>query len=255
MYFVFVALVLLAPARPDANHASAAGLANPSVGGPASAPDSTPVATVSGTVKVIGTLPKPTPINMGQEPVCAKQHGGSTTVAEVVAGPNGTLSNVVVYVSEGFGDKVFEPPAQPAVIDQNGCVYSPHIIAVQTNQKLKVVNSDPTMHNIHPIPANNREWNKSQPPSTPPIETSFAREEVAIPVKCNVHPWMKSYIAVIKNPFFAVTGKEGGFELKNLPPGNYTITAWHEKLGLSEQKITVAPNESKKLEFVFKSRG
>jgi uncharacterized protein (DUF2141 family) len=103
------------------------------------------------------------------------------------------------------------------------------------------------------MPANNREWNKSQPPGMT-IEEAIARQEVAIPVKCNIHPWMKSYVAVFKHPFFMVTGKDGSFDLQNLPPGTYTIQAWHEKLGTSTQKVTVGANESKTLDFVFKSR-
>jgi hypothetical protein len=122
---------------------------------------------------------------------------------------------------------------------------------MRANQELEVVNADSTTHNIHPIPNNNREWNKTQPPGLP-IEETFAREEIAITVKCNVHPWMRSYIAVLKNPYFAVTDKNGGFELRNLPPGNYTIQAWQEKLGTSTQKITVGESGTKTVEFVFK---
>ncbi len=213
-----------------------------------------PAGVVNGTVKFVGQPPKPAPINMAQEPSCAKAHPVALTSGEVVAGADNTLGNVIVYISSGLEEKTYEPPSQPAVIDQKGCMYSPHVLAIQANQKLQVVNSDPTMHNIHPIPTSNREWNKSQPPSTPPIEASFAREEIAIPVKCNVHPWMRSYIAVFKHPYFAVTGKEGNFELKNVPPGNYTISAWHEKFGTLEQKVTVGPGEAKKLEIVFKAR-
>lgn len=253
MLLLTCAAILLT--SPTYDEASAIGLADPSVGGPASAPDSTPAAVVTGTVKVVGAPSKAVTINMAQEPACVKMHSTPVAYSEVVAGPDGALGNVIVFVSAGLGDRVFDPPAEPIVMNQSGCMYSPHVVAMQTNQKLKVVNSDPTMHNIHPIPSNNREWNKSQPPAMPPIEATFAREEIAIPVKCNVHPWMKSYIAVIKHPYFAVTGKEGHFELKNLPAGTYTITAWHEKFGRSEQQVTVAPNETKKLEFVFKNRG
>jgi hypothetical protein len=205
-------------------------------------------------VRLDGQPPKSLTVNMAQEPACTKLHPGPVTYSEVVVGANNSLGNVVVYVSSGLEGKTFEPPAQTVVIDQKGCMYLPHVVAVQTNQKLQVVNDDPTMHNIHPIPTSNREWNKSQPPSMPPIETSFAREEIAIPVKCNVHPWMRSYIAVLSHPYFSVTGKEGVFELKNLPPGTYTLTAWHEKFGKSEQKVTLSANDSKKLEFVFKAR-
>src|SRR6266436_5472536 len=137
---------------------------------------------------------------------------------------------------------------QPAKVS----IYDPHVVAVRANQKLKMVNSDNTTHNVHPIPANNREWNKAEPAGST-MEESFPREEIAIPVKCNVHPWMKSYIAVFKHPYFAVTGKDGSFQLPNLPPGEYTLEAWHEKLGTMTQKITVAAGESKTVDFTFKA--
>jgi plastocyanin len=162
------------------------------------------------------------------------------------------LQNVIVFVSEGLGDRTFEEPSRPAVIDQKGCLYQPHVLAVRANQKLEVVNDDPTSHNIHPQPANNREWNKAEPPGSK-LEEAFAREEIAIPVKCNVHPWMRGYIAVFKHPYFAVTGKDGSFDLSNLPPGTYTIKAWHEKLGTSTQTVTIGANQTKEINFVFKS--
>ncbi len=234
------------------NRTAPAAAGNPSAAGSADAGGS---ASMSGVVRLEGQPPKPVSINMAQEPACVKLHAGApVSYSEVVVGPNNSLGNVVVYVSSGLEGKTFEPPSQPVVIDQKGCMYQPHVIALQTNQKLQVVNDDPTMHNIHPIPTSNREWNKSQPPSMPPIETGFAREEISIPVKCNVHPWMRSYIAVFSHPYFSVTGKEGSFLLKNLPPGTYTLTAWHEKYGKSEQKVTLGANDSKKLEFVFKAR-
>src|SRR6202041_2737192 len=164
---------------------------------------------------------------------------------------NGGLANAVIYVSDGLGTRTFEPPSEPVVFEQKGCQYKPHVLALQANQKLDVVNSDETTHNIHPNPANNREWNMTQPHGVP-LEDSFAREEIAIPVKCNVHPWMKGYIAVFKHPFFAVTGKDGNFDLSNLPPGTYTIKAWHEKLGTSTQTVVIGANETKEISFVFK---
>ena len=163
------------------------------------------------------------------------------------------MQNVVVFVSEGLGDRTFDVPAHPAVLEQKGCTYQPHVLAFRANQKLQILNGDACMHNIHPSPANNREWNKAQTPGST-VEETFAREEVGIPIKCNVHPWMRGYLAVFKHPFFAVTGKDGSFDLSNLPPGTYTISAWHEKLGTSTQKITIGSNETKTLQFVFKSR-
>ena len=131
-------------------------------------------------------------------------------------------------------------------------MYEPHVLALQANQPVEVTNDDSTTHNIHPLPANNREWNKAEIPGSK-IEESFARPEIAIPVKCNVHPWMRGYVAVFKHPFFAVTGKDGSFTLNNLPPGTYTIQAWHEKLGTTTQRITIGANESKNIDFMFKS--
>jgi plastocyanin len=173
---------------------------------------------------------------------------------EVVVGAGGGLENVIVYVSEGLGERTFEPPQEPVVIEQKGCVYYPHVVALQANQKIRFVNRDPALHNCHPVPANNREWNKAQPPGMHAIEVSFARPEVAIPVKCEVHPWMRCYIAVFKHPYFAVSARNGSFDLKNLPPGKYTLEAWHEKFGTVAQEVTIGPNETKTVEFVFKPK-
>jgi len=206
---------------------------------------------ITGRVKIEGARPKSLHISMAADPACAKAHPSGVNNDDVVAGSEGGLENVVVFVSQGLPAGGFNAPAEPAHIEQKGCMYEPHVVAVQENQKLRVVNEDATLHNIHPLPSNNREWNKAEPPGST-IEETFPREEVAIPVKCNVHPWMRSYIAVFRHPFFAVSGKNGAFELKNLPPGNYTIEAWHEKLGKSQQTITVGAGETKSLDFVFK---
>ena len=115
----------------------------------------------------------------------------------------------------------------------------------------EIANSDPTTHNIHPLPKTNREWNISMPPKSENLKRSFSQPEI-IPVKCNVHPWMRSYVGVFKHPFFAVSGKDGSFEIKGLPPGEYTIEAWHEKFGTQEQKLRMTPKESKTIEFTFK---
>ena len=209
---------------------------------------------VVGRVRFEGLRPAPTRINMSADPSCAKQHPGAVVNEEFMIGNDGALGNVVVFVSDGLGGRSFDVPAEAVVVEQKGCVYMPHVLAVQANQKLKVVNSDNTLHNIHPIPANNREWNRAEPAGAS-LEETFAREEIAIPVKCNVHPWMRGYIAVFKHPFFAVTGKDGSFDLRNLPPGEYTVKAWHEKLGSATQAITVTSGEAKKIDFLFKAPG
>ena len=219
--------------------------------GSASTPSSG-AATVRGTVKFQGIVPKAKVINMAADPGCAKQHPSPAFAEDLLTDSKGDLQNVVVFISDGLGDRAFAPPSQPAEMKQKGCMYEPHVLAMQANQPVEVTNDDPTMHNIHPLPANNREWNKAETPGSR-IEESFSRPEIAIPVKCNVHPWMRGYVAVFKHPYFAVTGKDGGFALNNLPPGTYTIQAWHEKLGTTTQTITIGANETKAIDFVFKS--
>jgi len=224
-------------------------------GFPVSASSASPASSgvVKGTVKVKGTLPKNMRIDMSQDPKCAQAHAGSGSTEDFVADANGDLENVVVYVSAGIpSDLKFDVPAEPVVLEQKGCTYRPHVVALRANQELKVVNADSTTHNIHPSPNNNRELNQTQPPGVP-FSMTFAREEISIPVKCNIHPWMRSYFAVFKHPFFAVTNKDGSFEIGNLPPGSYTLTAWHEKLGTSFQKITVGESETKTIDFTFKA--
>jgi len=220
----------------------------------ASAPiDPATAGSITGTVKLDGPAPKATRIRMDAEPNCAKEHKTPVMSEEYVVGDKGALANVVVYVKDGLGNRTFPTPTATEELDQVGCMYVPHVVAVQVNQPVRIANSDPTTHNIHPVPANNKEWNKSQPPKSEALIETFAREEVAVPVKCNVHPWMKAWVAVLKNPYFKVTGKDGAFDIKNLPPGEYTLVAWHEVLGPSaEQKVTIGAKESKAIEFTFK---
>lgn len=213
------------------------------------------VGILAGTVKLEGAAPKRMPINMDKEPTCAAIHAGSpVTTEEVVVDAAGNLQNVVVYVSAGLPDSVAAPPQEPVTLTQDGCSYKPHVIALLVGQKLRIVNGDKTSHNIHPMPESNREWNKSQPAGTPAFEETFARQEIGIPVKCNVHSWMRAYISAFKHPYFAVTNQSGAFSIKNLPPGTYTVSAWQEKLGTISQKVVVAAGESKPLQFAFKAR-
>ena len=144
---------------------------------------------------------------------------------------NGTLPNVFVYVKAGAENYTFAPPADAVTLDQDGCMYKPHVLGIMAGQTLKIVSSDATTHNIHPMPKDNAEWNMSQAPGAAPIEQKFARPEIMVPVKCNQHPWMRAWIGVTSNPFFAVSGSDGTFTIKGLPPGDYTIEAWTATFG------------------------
>lgn len=221
--------------------------------GPAQAVDVANGAVITGKVVFSGAKPSLPTIRMDAEPVCARIHGGGGVPAQdEVVNDNGTLRYVLIYVKDGLGGKSYQPIDKNETLDQHGCLYEPHVLAIVAGQELDITNTDDTTHNIHPIPKVNREWNESQPKGDLKKKVFTQAEFPPIPIKCNIHPWMKSYLAVFKHPFFAVTSKDGTFEIKGLPPGSYTIEAWHEKLGTQEMKVTVAGKESKTVDFNFK---
>ncbi len=215
--------------------------------------------TVSGTIAFNGAAPAPKKIDTSADPVCGQKDPNLQTEETVVT--DGKLANVFGYIKVGAaadGTKVdgyaWPAPSAAAALDQNGCHYRPHVMGVMTGQKLSITNSDPTQHNIHPTPKNNPEWNQTQPNGAPPIEKTFARAEVLIPVKCNQHPWMKAYIGVLKHPLFAVSGADGSFTIKGVPPGTYTVAAWKEGGATGTEKtmsVTVAANGTAKADFAF----
>ncbi len=212
--------------------------------------------TITGTINLEGAPPKPRNINMAGVSSCAKEHAGNPAQTEdVVPGENGTLQNVVVYLQGDFSAYKFDIPQTAVTLDQKGCQYQPHVLALMTYQPLAITTSDKVEHNIHPVPKINRQWNFTEPPGAAPSQQSFAHPEVAIPVKCNLHAWMKAYVAVLDSPYFAVTGKDGSFELRNVPPGSYTVTAWHEVYGAVQQNIVLAGKESKTVMLGFKAKG
>ena len=208
---------------------------------------------VSGKVNYSGKAGRQARIRMNADPNCAKQHQSPIYSADLKINENGTLQNAFVWVSSGLEDYAFDTPSEAVELDQKGCVYVPHVLGIQTGQNLNVLNSDGTTHNINPSPAQNRDWNISQAPNSDPIVKKFARAEIMIPIKCNVHPWMKSYLGVVSHPYFTVTGADGSFELKGLPPGEYTVESWHEKLGVQKQTVTVLSGEDQATDFSYGS--
>jgi hypothetical protein len=227
--------------------------------GASAGPYSGPTGTVSGVISFEGTPPAPKKIDTSADPVCGQKNPNLSTDDTVVT--DGKLANTFVYIKEGTvdaGKKISEytwaTPNTAVQLDQNGCHYAPHVLGVQVNQKLSITNSDATQHNIHPTPKLNPEWNQTQANGAAPIEKSFARPEVLIPVKCNQHPWMKAYIGVMRTPFFAVSGKDGSFEIKGVPPGKYTVVAWKEGGPNGQEKtmeVTVPANGAGKADFTF----
>jgi hypothetical protein len=209
--------------------------------------------TLSGKVSLSGSAPKGKPLDLSKEPECVKMHAADPLMPEnVVVGTGNMLRNVVVYISGGSVDQV-PAPSNAVVYEQQGCHYTTHVLAFRVGQEIKISNGDPFSHNIHPIAKINREWNKIQPPGTPPFSYAYDREEF-IPVKCNIHPWMQGYFAVLRTSHFAVTGEDGRFTLPDLPPGHYTVTAWHETYGTQVQEVTITGGDSQTMNFVFTAK-
>jgi plastocyanin len=209
---------------------------------------------VMGVVKFEGVAHKMKVINMAAVPKCVKMHPSPAVTEDVVPGENGTLQNVVVYLKGDFRQYSFDVAKPVITMDQNGCVYHPHVFALMTGQHLRVTNSDQTTHNVNAGPKINRRWNESQSAGASPIDEVFERTEIGIPIKCNVHPWMKAYFAVFSNPYFQVTGEDGSFKISNVPPGTYKLTAWHELYGTREQTLTIRPREERTATITFTDR-
>jgi hypothetical protein len=209
---------------------------------------------VTGQIHFKGRKPAPKAIDMSEEPACVEAHHGKAYDESLVVNKKGDLANAFIYIKSGLEGKTFEIPADPVTIDQNGCWFRPRVLGIQTGQVLKVVNSDPVTHNIHPMAVVNREWNHSQGSDDPPLARKFLKPEIMIRVKCNIHSWMHAFIGVLDHPYFAVSGDGGTFEIKNLPPGTYTINVWQETLGTQEQQITVLPHGKAEANFTFKEK-
>jgi plastocyanin len=204
---------------------------------------------VSGKIMFEGTAPKRAPLDMSADAVCAGEHSEPVLAPDGEVNSNGTLPNVFLYIENVPGK--FAPPA-PAQLDQTGCMYEPHVLGVMVGQELRIVSSDPTTHNIHFMSKANKPWNQTQQPGSPAFLHKFTSPEIMIPVHCNHHPWMSAFVGVTSNPFFAVTGENGTFTIKGLPPGEYTLHAWTAKFGAQEQKITVRAGETSEANFTFK---
>lgn len=212
--------------------------------------DAATAGNISGSIVFEGTAPPAQAIDMSEEPTCADKHASTPMTEDVVVNDNGTLANVFVYVKEGLENLQFPTPSEPAVLDQNGCMYVPHILGVMAGQDITIRNSDGVLHNINASPSENRGFNMSQP-AVMEGTRSFGFAEVMVPLRCDVHGWMTAFVGVVDHPYHAVSGSDGAFELSTLPPGDYVIEAWHERYGTQTQSVTVATGETATVTFTF----
>ena len=212
---------------------------------------------ITGTVTYEGKIPKLKKFDMAIEPVCMMKHEKDpvkyTGRSEaLVLGDGNTMANIFVQVISGLPEKEYPAPEEPVVLDQNGCTYMPHVLALMVGQPLKFLNSDSVLHNLHTLPEENDEFNVTMPKFLKETLRTFEYAEGMFPIKCDVHPWMGGFVAVLAHPFFDVTEKDGQYQLNDLPPGTYTLEAWHEKLGTRSAEVTIAGNETKNIDIVFK---
>jgi plastocyanin len=216
--------------------------------------DTATAGTVQGSVALDGVAPKNEAIKMNADPVCVRENKSPQFQETYTLGADGkSLANVFVYVKDGLGNYAYDPPTETARIDQKECRYHPHVFGMRVGQTLEILNSDPTLHNIHALPKGNTEFNTGQPIQGMKTEHKFTEKEVMVPFKCDVHGWMNAYVGVLDHPYFAVSDAMGKFELKGVPPGTYTIEAWHEKLGATTQSVTLAEKGTKEITFTFKA--
>jgi len=209
--------------------------------------------TITGIVQFAGAVPEPSVAQLSGWSECAVQHPEGDPKAGDVLVSDGKLQNAMVYIKDGLGERIFAVPTAPAVLDQQGCLFLPRILGVQTDQDLKMLNSDPLAHNVHGLPQNSSSWNFSLGVKGASRTMSVAKQEFKIEIKCDIHPWMRSYLGVFEHPYFMPSGADGRFTLQDVPPGEYTIEAWHERLGAQAQKVTVGAKETKEITFMFKA--
>lgn len=206
---------------------------------------------LSGSVHFKGAPPSPQKVDMNADPACASAHTEPVYTEEVVVNSNNTLKNVFVYVKEGLEGKTFETPQTPIVFDQKGCKYEPHVFGIQVNQPLEIRNSDATLHNVHGMPKETKEFNLGMPIQGMKLTRKFDKPEMMVKFKCDVHPWMSAYAGVLAHPYYSATGIEGKYEIKDLPAGRYVIEAWHEKYGAQTQEVVLSESGDQSLDFTY----
>lgn len=207
---------------------------------------------ITGTVKWLGAVPAMKPISMDADEDCAALNQPQPARYEsLVLGDHQHMANVFIRLKSGFAEKEYPPPEAPAVLNQKGCVYVPHVLGLMVNQALSIRNSDGILHNVKTRSRKNRPFNMGMPKDKLEASKTFSKAEHIFAVKCNVHSWMTAYIGVLSHPFFDVTDRDGEFSITGLDPGTYELEAWHEKLGTQTRTVTIAADESVGVDFIF----
>lgn len=207
---------------------------------------------ITGKITYDGKVPNFSEVKMDADPVCLTNRKGSVFPQVLVLGEGNTLANVFVHVTGGLAKKDYPLPPEPAVLDQMGCMYQPHVLGIRAGQTLKILNPDGTLHNVHGTPKVNEQFNIAMPKFRKEITRVFEKPEFMFGMKCDVHPWMGAWVAVMDHPFFSVTKEDGVFQINDLPAGQYEIEAWHEKMGTQKMQVTLGENETKEINFTFK---
>ena len=206
---------------------------------------------ISGKVYFRGDAPQLHRVLMDKDQVCVSEQSGTVLPEDGRVNTNGTLPNAFVYVAKGTGNLFVAARTSPVTLTQTGCRYEPHVLGIVVGQPLQVITSDPTTHNIHVMPKESRSWDVTQQPGSSPVTYRFSHPEIMVPVRCNVHPWMEAFIGVVSNPFYAVTGDDGSFQIRGLPTGDYTLDVWVATFGTQERQVNVRPGESATADFTF----
>lgn len=208
--------------------------------------------TVNGTITFAGAVPNLKPLAMNADPACAKMHSKPVPNDMLVLGNGNSMGNILVWVSKGLpAGKTWPAPKAPAVLDQKGCQYVPHVQGIMVGQTYRILNSDGILHNVHALPKINRGFNRPMPATVKEATATFDKPEPVFQIKCDVHPWMSAWVGVFTHPFFSATGTDGKFTISGLDAGTYEITAWHERLGTQTASVTVGANETKTQDFKF----